>query len=147
MIIPVKQRFHFHRPPPKDIILFLYLKTYIKLQRSVKIYCWNRALFQTAVLSLTDVRWKSSWSKSSKSVFSRAEFSSHSPSVCIHLCLLCVDNFADRPVHAILLALARETEYVSVGVGVCVNSVLPQSQRLPQAPVSRSCLLGHWHRT
>lgn len=65
-------------------------------------------------------------------------------------CLPCIDIFADRPVHAILLALARETEYVSVGaVGVCKFSPSPGSE------VGRGCweqiLLvsrdGHRHTT
>lgn len=51
-------------------------------------------------------------------------------------------TIADCSVHAILLALAHETEYVSVGAEGCVNSVLPQSQRLARAAVSRSCLLA-----
>lgn len=51
-------------------------------------------------------------------------------------------TIADCSVHAILLALAREIEYVSVGAEGCVDSVFPLSQRLAQAAVSRSCLLA-----
>lgn len=120
------------------------MKTYIKPLRSVKIYCWNGALFQTTALSLhTDVRWKRSWSKSSKSVFFRAEFSSRSPSVCIHFFVFLALTFLQiaQFTPSCLPLPARLNMSASVQWG-CVSSVLPQAQRSAGAAGSRSCLLA-----